>query len=166
MGEDIKATRKILQNPIIKNILQGLAVIFFGFILLNLVFLLAALFRNFFALLTKPFLPVNGNLPVWFSILWGALFLAFIFIVSWFIFRSDLGTLYKGIFMTVPIAVALFIVGIVFWQYPIISYILSGLIIIGILFYFYRAKKPWIYYFAVIFVAVALLIMNLTGADI
>lgn len=156
MFEDIK-------NPYIRNTLLALVVALVGFILLNLTFLLYALIINGVSLLfPKDFAMTSGwYMPVMMS----TISLGFI-IGYWFVFKSKLKEIYKATLMTVPTAIILVGVGISLYRWPLAAYIVSVSLITGTLFYFYKSKQPWIYWFAIIIVAVALVIMNLAGTDI
>lgn len=155
--------KKILQNPYIKNILLALIVVIFGFILLNLTFFFYALIIN----LVLKFFPDDFVMTnQWFMPLMIIVVSLIIAIVSWFVFKSKLKEIYKATFLVVPVAVVLAIIGMFLYRLPIAVFSLSGFISIGILYYFYRAKQPWIYYFSTILVVIVLLIMALTGTEI
>ena len=102
----------------------------------------------------------------WFPPMMHGLFVVVIGLISWSIFKSKLGTLYKAIYMTVPVAVVLVTIGIFFYQWPAVAFSLGGLFSFGVLYYFYRTKQPWIYYYAVILVTVTLAIMTVLGVEI
>lgn len=147
----------MLKKQYFKNILSALAVIVFGFILLNLTFILDAAFQS----LLNLFIPMNKDMTMrWY------LFAVLIYLLSWFIFKSKIGAIYKAIFSVVPVAVTFVTVGMFLYQWPVVSYTLSALIYSGIFFYLYKAKKPWIYYFSVSLIAVVLLITGIMGMEI
>lgn len=154
----------MIKNPLLRNILSALVVAVSGFILLNLTFL-------FFAavdwLLEKLIIP--GSTPMerpWFMPVSFAVSAAIIALISWFVFRSKLTTLIKAIFLTVPVAVILALIGITLYHWPVIPYMVGGLLTISVLFYFYRTKQHWLYYYTVILVALALMILALLGVEI
>lgn len=155
----------MFKKPWVKNILSVIAVVVGGMILLNLTFmfdygfqsLLKFIFyRNTDLIMTVPWLPGLQH----------GLFVVLIGFISWLIFRTKWPTLVKAIYLPVPTAVVLATVGISTYQWPWLSYGLGGLIVITTLYYFFRTKQPWLYYFAVILVAIALLIMGITGQEI
>jgi len=157
----------MFKNPIVKNILSAVAVAGFGFILLNLTFLFDFLFQSLVDAIVTLFTPVNFNMAwYWFPSLKHALFVGVIGVISWFVFRSKLGVLYKAIFMTVPLAVVFATLGIFLYRWPIAAYSLGGLFAIGVLYYFYRTKQPWLYSYTVILVGVVLAIFTLSGGEI
>jgi cation transport ATPase len=159
--------KKLLKNPVVKNILSALAVAIFGFILLNLTFLFDALFQSLIDGIVRIFTPVDFNMSwQWFPPIKHAMFVVVILLISWFVFRSKLKVLYKAIYMTVPVAVVLATVGIFLYQWQIVSYSVGSLLCIGTLYYFYRTKQPWLYYYAVVLVGLALAIFTLTGGEI
>lgn len=152
-----------IKNPYIKNTLSALFVALVGFVLLNLTFIVYALIVNGVGLLFPKDFAAKSEwyVPVSMSII------SIGFIVGyWFVFRSKLKEIYKATMMTVPSAIILIAVGIVLFQWSLAVYIVSVALIALVLFYFYKTKQPWLYWFAVIVVAIALLIMNLTGTDI
>ena len=158
-----------IKNPYLKIVLQALAIAVFGFILLNLIFLFDALFQSLIDLIIKPFTSVNVNMDMdwsWFPQVKHVLFVVVIGVVSWWVFRSKLNPLYKAIFMTVPTAVVLATVGITMYQWPVVPYVVGGLLTLGTLYYFYKTKQPWFYYYSVILIALALMIMGILGVDI
>jgi len=158
---------KVLKNPVVKNILSALAVAVFGFILLNLTFLFDALFQGVIRGMFGLFIPLGPDTNLyWFPPLMHGLFVAVILLISWFVFRSKLGVLYKAIYMTVPVAVVLATVGIFLYQWPILGYSVGSLLCIGALYYLYRTKQPWLYYYAVVLVGLAMAIFSLVGGEI
>jgi hypothetical protein len=159
--------RELLKNQIVKNILSALAVAFFGLILLNLTFLFDALYQGVIMGIVRLFMPLNPDTNIfWLPGLFHGSFVVVIGIISWFVFRTKLRVLYKAIYMTVPVAVVLATVGILFYQWQIITYSVGGLLCIGTLYYFYRTKQPWLYYYTLILVSLTLAIYTLTGGEI
>jgi hypothetical protein len=156
-----------IKNLIVKNILSAIAVAGFGFILLNLAFIFDFLFQNFVDKIARLFTSADLNMAWhWFPMLKHLMFVVIIFLISWLVFRLKLGVLYKAIFMTMPLAVIYVTIGIFFYQWPIIVYSLGGLFSIGVLYYFYCTKKPWLYYYTLILVGLSILIASLLGVEI
>lgn len=139
----------------------------FGFILLNITFLFDFLYQNIVRRFVTNFLPLDleANLN-WFPFLMHGSFVVIIGLISWFIFQSKLKVLYKAIYMVVPVAVVLATLGILFYRWPTISYFLGGFLCIGTLYYFYCTKQPWLYYYTVILVGLALAVFTLLGGEI
>ena len=161
------AKRGILKNPIVKNILSALAIAVFGFILLNLAFLFDFLFQSLVDGIIKLFTPVDINMNWhWFPPIKHAMFVVIIGLISWFIFKSKLRVIYKAIYMTVPLAVVFATLGIFFYQPPLVPYLLGFLFSLGVLYYFYRTKQPWIYYYTLILVALVMLLVGILGVEI
>ena len=151
--------------PYVKNILSALAVAGFGFVLLGLTFLFNFLVFELIGLfVSEEFIATHQW--EWFPIMRHALFLVIIGLISWPILRSKLGTLYKAIYMTVPLAVIFVTIGILLYNWPIVPYLVGGLFTVGVLFYLYRTKQPWLYYYTVILVALSLMIFTLLGGEI
>lgn len=155
------------KSKLAKNILSVLAVAVFGLILLNLTFIFDALYQGVIRGIVQLFIPLTPDTNIfWLPGLFHGSFVVVIGIISLFVFKSKLKVLYKAIYMTVPVAVVLATVGIFFYQWPIIPYLLGTLIVIGTLYYFYRTKQPWLYYYTVILVSLALAIFSLSGGEI
>ena len=155
----------MFRNPIVKNILSALAVACFGFVLLNLTFILNFLVVKFIGLfVSDEFMSTHQG--QWFPMMRHVLFLIIIGLISWPVFRSKLGTLYKAIFMTVPLAVTFVTIGIFLYQWPVVPYLVGGLFTIAVLFFLYRTKQPWLYYYTIILVSLSLAIFTLLGGEI
>lgn len=153
----------MFKNPYIRNTLSALAVAIFGFILLNLTFLFDFLIQS----LIKQLFRVKSNIiGQGFPLINHIIFVVIIVLISWFVFKSKLGEIYKVIYSTVPLAVVFVTTGIFLYRWPILLYSVSTLIFGAIMFYLYRTKKTWLYYYTVILVASVLLIMGLLGIDI
>jgi hypothetical protein len=166
-SNDFTPLKKFLKNKIFTGILSALAVAIFGFILLNLTFLLDFAFQSLVKpLLRLPQTPSEGGPGLFIFPIHHILFAVFICLISWPIFKSKLRSIFKAIYLTVPTAVILATIGICFNQWPILVYVIGTLICAGTLYYFYRTKQPWIYYYAVILVALTMSIYTLTGGDI
>ena len=158
--------KKLLKNLLVKNILLALVVTIFGFILLILTFLFDFIFQSAIRGFIGFFTLLDTNNLYWFSPLMHFLFVVVIGLISWFVFRSKLKVLYKAIYMTVPVAVVLVTVGIFLYRWPIASYFVGSLLCIFTLYYFYRTKQIWLYYYAVILVGLTLAIFTLLGGEI
>lgn len=157
----------MFKNPLVKNILSAIAVAGFGFILLNLIFLIDFFFQSLIDWFIKLFIAVDINRAwQWFPPLKHFLFVIIIGVISWFVFKSKLNTLLKAIYMMVPLAVIFVSLGIFFYRTPLVAYSLGGLIIIGFLYYFYRTKKPWLYYYTLILIGLTLAIFSFMGGEI
>jgi hypothetical protein len=160
-------TRKGKINPVkhacVKNILSALAVAGFGFILLGLTFIFNFLVFQLIDLV----IPRNTDyLPQWFPMARHIIFLVVIALISWPISRSKLPTLAKAILLTAPTAVVLATIGILLYPSPILPFLVGALLTVGVLYFFYRTHKPWLYYYSVILVAITLMVFTLTGGEI
>jgi hypothetical protein len=150
-------------NPWIKNILSALAVAVLGFVLLNLTFLLNFLLFKLIDLCLPH--ELITAFP-WFPMVRYALFLVIIILISWPVFRSKLSTLYKAIYLAVPTTVVLVSIGIFMYRWPPAAYLVGGIFAAGILFYLYCMRQPWLYYYAVLLVALTLMVFTLLGGQI
>jgi len=157
----------MFKNPNVKNILSAIAVVIFGFILLNLAFMFDFLIQSLVIGLIRLFTPVNFETNFqWLPPAMHGLFTVIIGIISWLVFRSKLGTLYKAFYMTVPLAVVFVTLGMFFYRWPGVAYSIGSLFTLSVLYYFYRAKQPWLYYYTVILVGFVMLIVGFLGVEI
>ena len=157
----------ILKNPIAKNILSAIVVAGFGFILLNIAFLLDFLFQSVIDAIVGLFTQADFNMNwYWFPPIKHAMFVIIIGLISWYVFHSKLSMLYKAIYMTVPLALVFATLGISLYRWPIIAYSLGSLFSIGVLYYFYHTKQLWLYYYTLILVSFTMLIVGLLGIEI
>ncbi|MDD4938372.1 MAG: hypothetical protein PHX34_05180 [Candidatus Shapirobacteria bacterium] len=148
--------------------MSGLAVAGFGWVLLNLTFILDYLFQRSILFLFGRLMPLDWwyKNTFWFPSVMHFLFVVLIALISYKVFKSKLKVIFKAIYMVVPVAVVLVTFGIFFYQLPIIIYGLSILSVLSVLFWFFKTKQPWIYYFSVILISVVLLISTLVGMEI
>lgn len=157
----------VFKNPIVKKILSAIAVAGFGFVLLNLTFMFDFLFQSLVLGFIKLFTPTDLMMTHnWFPPMMHILFMFIIGLISWFIFRSKLRVLYKAIYMTVPLAVIFVTLGMFLYRWPPVAYLLGSLFGIGVLYYFYRTKQPWLYYYTLILIGLAMLLVGLLGVEI
>ncbi len=157
----------MFKNPIVKNILSAVAVAGFGFILLSLTFLFDFLFQSLIKRLIRLFMPINPEMNCfWFPPTMHIAFMVLIGLISWAIFRTKIRVLFKAIYLTVPTAVVLVTLGIFFYQWPVVPYLLGFLLIAGVLYYFYHTKQSWLYYYTIILVGLVLAIFSLLGGEI
>ncbi|MBU0906589.1 MAG: hypothetical protein KKD18_04880 [Nanoarchaeota archaeon] len=155
------------KHSLLKIVLSALAVAVFGFILLNATFLFDFLYQSLLNLVVTQFVRLNPDLDwSWYPPLKHLSFVVVIGLISWEIFSTKLKLIYKAIYMTVPTAVVLVSVGMFLYRWPIVAYSLGALLVVGTLFWFYRTKQPWIYYYTVILVGVALGVFTLMGGEI
>lgn len=156
----------MLKNPILKNILSAVAVAGFGFILLGLTFIFDALFQSLTDGVIQLFTTADINMAWgWYPSVKHATFVVVIGLISLPIFWSKLSTLYKAIYMSVPLAVVFVTLGMFLYRWPVAVYSLGSLFSIGVLYYFYRAKQPWLYFYTVILVGLVLAIFTISGGE-
>ena len=153
----------MLKNLYMKNSLYALAVVFFGFNLLVLAFVLNWFTTAFIGLFFPPGFPAAHP---WFAQLALVIYLIIIAYISWLIFRSKLEEIFKGIYSTVPSAVVFAVTWLLLSRWPVLAYSVCALILLTIIYYLYRTKKSWRYYYPVILVAIVLLVMNILGIEI
>ena len=155
-----------IKNPFIKNILSALAVAIFGFILLNITFLFDYAFQSIVKFFIRLFTPTDYNMTSWYPPLMHLLFLVIIVLISWFVFHSRIKVLYKAIYMTVPLAVVLATIGMFLYRWPIIAYSLGTIFSVFVLYYFYKTKQSWLYYYTLVLVSFVMLLVIILGVEI
>lgn len=153
----------MFKNNGIRNILTALAVTAGGLILLQLTFLFAAIFQM---CLHRFWMAVPDAAMRWFALGRHVLFLIVILLLSFVLFKTGLDYRLKAAFLAVPTAVTFVTIGLLLYWWPVLLYSVSVLLFVGILFYFYRTGKPWLYYYSVSWVSALLLAMMVMGVDI
>lgn len=149
-----------------KNIFSMLTIVVIGFILFNVAFILAWVVSRVCSMAFMLFVnPVDGNLGMIHS-LWHYVYLIFIILLSWGFLRLHLNDLVKATFLTLPLVIVLAEVGVQFYKLPVLVYVINALIIATVLFYLYKTKRSWLYYFATLYVAVVMLYVMLSGMQI
>lgn len=153
--------------PAVRHVLSALAIAFFGFILLNLAFIFDAIYQGAVRWSVGRFIPLGPETtPRWFPPMIHFSFAVIIGLLTWLVFRSKMKTIYKAIFMTVPVATVLVTVGMFIYPWQVISYSVGTILCAGTLYWFYRTKQPWLYYYAVVLVGLTLAIYTLMGGEI
>jgi len=156
-----------MKNNVNKNILMAVVVVCFGFILLNLAFIFDSLFQSSVIGFINLFTPVNFETNFqWLPPIMHCLFIVIIGIISWLVFRSKLGTLYKAIYLTVPLVVVFATLGMFLGRWPIAAYTIGCLLSLGVFYFFYHTKQPWLYYFTVTLISLVMLLVGLFGVEI
>jgi hypothetical protein len=142
-----------------KPVLSMLCIVAGGFILFNVAFMLAALTMGALARIdgTQGIPPAYGRI----------IFVILIFILSWFIFRSKLNDLFKATYLTMPLMIALVMIGIFSFQLSQwVVYILGGVVVAAVLYFIYLKKLSWLYYFATGYVVAVALFVMIAGIEI
>jgi hypothetical protein len=134
-----------------------------GFILWNLAFVAAALLINGIGML----FPHNfARSSPSFSAMMMIVFVALVFLLTWFIMRSALDDLYKAVYLTMPVAVVYVSIGVLLYRWPLTSYLVNAFLFSLIASYLFLRKRPWVYLYAVLFTTLTLLIFTLAGGEI
>jgi len=158
---------KETRNLIVKNIFSALAVAVFGFMLLNITFLFDSLYQGLVRGFIGIFMPLNPDMDLyWFPPLMHFSFVIIIGLISWFVFKSKLKLIYKAIFMTVPLAVVFATIGMFLYSLTLAVYLLGILFALCVLYYLYRTKQPWIYYYTLILISLLMFLVILFGVEI
>ena len=134
-----------------KNILYMLIIIGVGFVLFNVAFILAGIVHVVYRIAIIPLIK-NFNHAKILYVSWHYFYIIFVLLISWLIFRKQFNNLVKATFSTLPMIVILTEVGIQFYHWSVLVWII-GTIIVGLIFlYLYKTKRSWLYYFATIYV--------------
>ena len=152
----------MIKNPILRNTLSASAILVSIPIMLTLLFLLYALIFNFYNML----IPLKPDGPNPYFVIRPITLFVILAVLTWFILRSKISTLYKAMYITWPVATVLAFVGIYFERSPVLIYSLCALFALGILAYLFFTKKSWLYYFSVIPISIVLLLVQLLGVEI
>ena len=156
-----------MKNKTLKNILSALAVAFFGYILLNFTFIIDFLFQTLIDKEVKIFLSIEGNkIWLWYPAVKHLFFLFLIVLLSRYIFKSKLKTIYKNIYFTVPLSAIYVTAGMFLYRWPIAAFLTSSYFFFGFLYFFKRTKLSWLYYYTLILVTLVFLIGSLLGTQI
>jgi len=157
----------MIKNPIIKKILLAILMALAGYVLLNMTFLVDFLFQGSVRGIISIFLPPDTfEKLIFFPWAMHGMFAVIIVLLSWLVFRSKAKTFYKATYFFVPSAVVLVTVGIIFYRWPILSYVIGGLLTLGCLYYLYRTKRSWEYFYVVILISLTLFVSSLMGMQI
>jgi hypothetical protein len=155
----------MLKNVWAQRVISALVVAVFGFILLNLTFLLYFSVDQFMNLFINPQeMELEGW--SWFMFIRHTLFLLIIAAISWPVLRSGLPVIVKCIWLVVPWAVTLATLGMLLASWFWAALLVGALLTAAVILYLYRSKKPWLYHYTIILVAVALTVFNLTGGEV
>jgi hypothetical protein len=151
----------------IKNILLALAIVIFSYVSLILAFILDAVYQSVIRGIAEFFIPFTLDSKLyWFPVFMHLSFVLIIGIISWFIFKSKLKSIYKAIFMPVPMAVVYATIGMFFNRLPIVVYLLGALFGFSVLCYIYKKKQSWMYYFSLFYITLLMLLVVLLGIEI
>ena len=147
-------------NPLVPIFVIPIA----GLVLLNLAFALTACIRYALFLLYNP----GGSeepfvMPRFFHVITPLIFMVISYLV---LSNKKLKDIYKATFSVVPTAVLLVYTGIYLYNWPLVVYAVSGLIVLGIFFYLFKTRRHWMYYYAVGLISATLLFMQIMGIDI
>jgi len=154
-------------KSLLKNIFSVLAVVVFGFILLNLAFLFDFVYQTIARGIIEYITPLEPGMNVpWFPPLMHFSFLIVIGIISWFILRSKLWKVLKAVYLCVPVVAVQVTIGIFFYPNTLLVYSLGALFCLGVVYYLHRTKKPWLYYFTTIFWPIVVAAYTLSGGEI
>lgn len=144
-----------------KNILSMVVVVVGGFILFNLAFILTALVVRATMLVMK----VPENMPP--PYIGRYITVVLILIMSYMVFRSRLNDTIKATFLTMPLMVILVMIGLsLYGQAQWIIYAVGAVVTFAVIFYLYKKKLSWLYYFSTLYVAVLGLYIMISGMDI
>ena len=143
------------------NGLSVLAILIGGFLLFLAGFMLAALVIN--GTIRLLGLPDHATPPLAGRIV----FLLVLIVLSIVVFLLRLPDVVKATYLTMPLMVALVLMGIVFYGFPtIVVFGIGCLIVLSVVFFLIWKKLSWMYYFATAYVSVLALCILLFRIDI
>jgi hypothetical protein len=155
------------RNPIVKNIMVSLAVLFLGFVLLILTYTLDHALQFSVAYLIKILFNHDPTMELlWFP---QAIHILFIFIVSYISFLilgSDLSITYKASYAMVPFALIYTTFFIFYFPWPDFVYFISILFYVSVFYFFYKVKVHWLYYYSFTLVSLSLYIISLSLTNV
>lgn len=151
-------------NKNVKIALTALAIPVLSYFLLTLTFLVDAGFQHLIDRLFQPTYSAETN---WLPPSKHIMFLVLILVISFFILRAKkLKDFYKAVYSSVPTGFLLATAGLSLYRWPAVQYSVCVLIYAVILFYLFKTKRSWMYFYAVSAVALSLLLMNAFGVEI
>lgn len=148
-----------------KNILYMLFIVIVGFILFNAAFMLAFLVNRLCMFSIMMFTNNTEELNT-LLISWHYVNVVVVILLSLIVFRTKLNDLFKATYSTMPLIVVLTEIGIQLNNIPLLIWIIGAAIIGAVLLYLYKTKRPWMYYFAVLYVAAVEIFVMTTGMQI
>lgn len=153
-------------KPWRKNVLSVLVIVVVGYGLFLTAFLLAAVVMkvcNAIVVLFAGKSESDQNIRIY----WHYVYVILILLLSWFVLKSKLNDLFKATYLTMPLIVVLAEVGIHLYQQP--PWVTAGIstVIVGaMLFYLYKKKLSWLYYFSTFYVVAMALYVLFSGMEI
>lgn len=152
-------------KPWQKNVLSALVIVGGGFLLFNAAFMLAAFVGTACTFLVGAISQTDDFAlnPMF----WWLVFIVIIMVVSWFVLRTKWNVLVKATYLTMPLMVALIFTGVLLFKRPTwVPAVAGAAIVCAVLFFLYRKKLPWQYYFAVLYTGALALYVMLAGVEI
>lgn len=156
----------MINKPLLKNIITIIVIPAVGYILLNVVFLFYVAIILLFQRIVYPHASFDEAFQPWTMATGFAIATVLVALISFLVLRSKLATIYKAIYLTVPVAVILVTLGMTLGHWQWLGYTAGAVVTLAILSYLYMANKSWLYYYSVIITALALLIFSLSGGEI
>lgn len=153
-------------NHLLEYILPAILVMVGGFVLFNFAFIVFALIVN----LSITLLGVDPqSAPPILSRILGFSALIFITWVGFKLrFKSEtVKHTLRATMITMPLMAMLVAIGVMLNQQPQWMILLAGaLVVVPVLYYVWRLKLPWMYHFAILYVAILALYIMFSGLDI
>ncbi|MCF6464452.1 hypothetical protein [Clostridium sp. Cult2] len=148
-----------------KNILYMFVIVGVGFILFNLAFILAGLVRMVYSMIVMRFVTDFDNARL-IPFSWHYVYIIFVLLLSWFVLTRPLKDLTKATYFTMPLIVVLTEVGVQFYRWPVLVWVIGAIIVGAVIFYLNKTKRSWLYYFATFYVVLVEIFVMLSGMDI
>ena len=148
-------------KPWQKSLLSMIIIIIGGFILFNFAFILTALVVR----ATMFIIRAPENMPP--PYIGRYITVILILIMSYIVFRSRLNDTIKATYLTMPLMVALVMIGLSLYGKPQwVIYGTGALVIFAVTIYLYKKKLSWLYYFSTFYVAILGLYIMISGMEI
>lgn len=97
---------------------------------------------------------------------WHYVYIIFVLLLSWFVLTRPLKDLTKATYFTMPLIVVLTEVGVQFYRWPVLVWVIGAIIVGAVIFYLNKTKRSWLYYFATFYVVLVEIFVMLSGMDI
>lgn len=149
-----------------KDLLMAILATAVGFVLLNLTFIFYAGVHNLVRMAIWGIIGKEPQMEGWIPYTLHGISTLAVFLVSWLASKLKLHVVLKAAILMVPLATLLVVMGIFFYEAPVLAYTLGAVICLSLLGWLYLKKSNWLYMYAVVVVGVAILLMNLFGVEI
>lgn len=147
-----------------KNIISVIGIPVLGFLLLNFAFMLAAGIRMLIYVGFNGLkLPGANWMPPFFHLITAVILIGLALFAAK---TKRLPEWIRAAFMMVALAITLVYCGLFLYNWPLLVYAFGAVIVLLTWVYFFKTKKPWMYYYGAVLVSAVLLWMQIKGVNI